>query len=212
MANTKNGIVYVLSNPAMPGIVKIGLTTRESINERLRELFTTSVPVPFECEFAFKVDDCNAVENALHIAFGPNRIHPQREYFKIEPEQAIAVLKLLQKDDVTPKINEELNRTTSKIDQEAGDNLKKQRRPPLNFIEMGIPIGSKIQFSSEDNPVEATVYSDKKVYFNNMEYSLTQLTRELLNIDYNVHPVRYWIYNGKTISEYYNETYHNEDF
>lgn len=86
------GLVYLLTNPAMPGIVKIGLTTRDDMQQRLNELFTTGVPVPFDCVFACEVDDCKAVEDALHIAFGPNRIHPKREFFKIEPEQPLAIL------------------------------------------------------------------------------------------------------------------------
>lgn len=39
------GIVYVLTNPAMPGLVKIGMTNRDSVDARLKELFNTSVPV-----------------------------------------------------------------------------------------------------------------------------------------------------------------------
>ena len=38
-------IVYVLTNPAMPGFVKIGYTT--DIQARLKQLHNTSVPVPF---------------------------------------------------------------------------------------------------------------------------------------------------------------------
>ncbi|WP_192815192.1 GIY-YIG nuclease family protein, partial [Treponema pedis] len=51
----ENGIVYILSNPAMPGIYKIGITSRNDIKHRLKELYTTSVPVPFECEYACRV-------------------------------------------------------------------------------------------------------------------------------------------------------------
>jgi hypothetical protein len=58
------GIVYVLTNPAMPGIVKIGKTSRESVHTRLNELYSTGVPVPFECAFAGRVQDESTVEKA----------------------------------------------------------------------------------------------------------------------------------------------------
>jgi hypothetical protein len=37
--STNYGIVYVLTNPAMPGLVKIGMTNRESLDARLKEIF-----------------------------------------------------------------------------------------------------------------------------------------------------------------------------
>ena len=49
------GIVYVLSNRAMPGLVKIGMTTRPELDTRLKELYTTGVPVPFDVEYACEV-------------------------------------------------------------------------------------------------------------------------------------------------------------
>ena len=35
------GIVYLLTNPVMPGLVKIGMTERNEIDARLKELYTT---------------------------------------------------------------------------------------------------------------------------------------------------------------------------
>ena len=65
------GIVYLLTNPVMPGLVKIGMTTQEDIDKRMKELYTTGVPVPFECKSACKVkkSDCLKIEKALHKAF-----------------------------------------------------------------------------------------------------------------------------------------------
>ena len=48
-------VVYVLTNSAMPGLVKIGHTTQEDANVRIGQLYTTGVPVPFELKFACKV-------------------------------------------------------------------------------------------------------------------------------------------------------------
>jgi hypothetical protein len=84
-----NGIVYVLTNPAMPGLTKIGMTTQEEITSRLNQLYTTGVPVPFECVYACQVKDCDRVEAAFHLGFGNVRINPKREFFKIEPSGTV---------------------------------------------------------------------------------------------------------------------------
>ena len=85
------GIVYLLTNPVMPGLVKIGMTTQENIDKRMKELYTTGVPVPFECKFACKVkkSDCLKIEKALHKAFDPQR-NQNCEFFCINVEQAQA--------------------------------------------------------------------------------------------------------------------------
>ena len=48
-------IVYVLTNSAMPGLVKIGYTAQDDANSRIAQLYTTGVPVPFTIEYACKV-------------------------------------------------------------------------------------------------------------------------------------------------------------
>lgn len=196
-------IVYLLSNPAMPGLVKIGYTNQEDANSRIAQLYTTGVPVPFEIKFVCRVENAEEVEKALHLAFGPNRINSKREFFRIEPEQVIAILKLLHKEDITS----EVTRQPSGLDKEsviAAENLK-ARRPNLNFEEMGIPIGSELESVNDES--KAFVSSSKKVKLNNEEMSLTAATRKVLGIDYNVQPGPHWTFNGKTIQEVYNDTY-----
>ena len=76
-------IVYLLTNPTMPDLVKIGRTN--DLETRLRSLSTHSgVPVPFECFYACEVRDSVEVERALHEAFGDHRINPKREFFSAE--------------------------------------------------------------------------------------------------------------------------------
>lgn len=41
-----SGIVYVLTNPAMPGLVKIGMTTRDNLDARMKELYGTGFLSP----------------------------------------------------------------------------------------------------------------------------------------------------------------------
>ena len=203
----ENEIVYVLENAAMPGLVKIGKTTQADVQSRMNQLYSTGVPVPFECAYAIKVEDCSKVESALHVAFGPHRINPNREFFKMDVEQAIAILELLAIEDVTPQINDELNGNVSKAEMESSKKLNK--RPNLNFTEMNIPVGEKLVY--KDGSTEITVHSDKKVVINENIMSLTAATREMLGIDYSVQPTPYWMYNGRLLSDIYNETYAFEE-
>ncbi len=201
------GLVYILTNPAMPGIVKIGLTARGDMKQRLNELFTTGVPVPFDCVFACEVDNCADVERALHIAFGPYRINPRREFFKIEVEQPLAILKLFEKKEVTQEVNRELDSSSTEMDRQAGEKLQRQRRPPLDFHLMGIPDGSALTYLGDESGTTATVCSNKKVRYNDQEKSLTQLTSELMGLDYSIQPTPHWAYQGRTLLDIYNEIY-----
>jgi hypothetical protein len=112
------------------------------------------------------------------------------------------------KKDITPAITAEIDKSVSTAEKEASENYKK-KRPPLNFAQMGIPIGAKLVFTNSDIAAEAYVSSDRKVKPSDSdeEKSLTQLTREILDLDYNLQPTRYWSYEGKSLNAYYNETY-----
>jgi len=90
------GYVYVLSNPSMPGLVKIG-RSKVGGNSRGKQMYKgdTGVPTPFELEFECLFDDCIEAEAMLHEELGHLRVNPQREFFRIdEDEAAIAVLNM----------------------------------------------------------------------------------------------------------------------
>src|SRR5271168_5325297 len=89
------GYVYILSNPSMPGLVKIGKTTTAP-SQRMQELHSTGVPTPFELEFAVEVADCHASERAAHGALNQHRVSVNREFFEVSARQAIlAILPVL---------------------------------------------------------------------------------------------------------------------
>ena len=128
------GIVYLLTNPVMPGLVKIGMTTQEGIDKRMKELYTTGVPIPFECKFACKVkkSDCLKIEKALHKAFDPQRINQNREFFRINVEQAQAILELFHHEDVTEEVTDEIQNDLTDEDKAASTKAQ-AKRPPLNL-------------------------------------------------------------------------------
>ena len=200
---TTYSVVYVITNPAMPNLVKIGRTSQEEAGTRIAQLYTTGVPVPFNLEYACRVQNSEEVEKALHIAFGPSRVNPKREFFSIAPEQAIAILKLLHTEDATETVSNQ----PTELDQQsitAGEKLT-SRRPNLNFHEMAIPDGSLLQSTHDETTV--TVIDPKHVKLGEEELSLTAATRIVLGIDCNVSPVQHWTFSGKLLREIYNETY-----
>ena len=131
-------IVYALTNAAMPGIVKIGMTDRDDVRRRMSDLYTTGVPLPFDCVVAREIDGREAleIENALHTASGPNRVNSSREFFQIDPEQVQALLRVMPGRDVTPK-TPELDAGAQDEDQAAADEYKKRqaRTNELEFME-----------------------------------------------------------------------------
>jgi hypothetical protein len=86
------GHVYILINARMPGLLKIGQTTRTP-EERAQELSCgTAVPTPFAVAWSVPVSDCEAAERAVHARLAPYRDAPGREFFAAPLPVAIAVL------------------------------------------------------------------------------------------------------------------------
>lgn len=82
------GFVYIIINPAMRGLVKIGLTERTP-KARAKELRGTGVPDDFVVVYDELVTDCEAVERRLHQRFDDYRYQPNREFFQIPVREAI---------------------------------------------------------------------------------------------------------------------------
>lgn len=202
------GIIYILTNEAMPGLCKIGRTTRSDLTARMNELYTTGVPFQFECVYACEFEDCKKAEDALHAAFGPERVNSKREFFKMDPNRAVVLLKAFGGNEVSAVVKKNLENGTSEEDRRASEVFR-ARRPNMNFEEMGIPVGGILMFGIQGTQ-SATVIDSKRVMFADKSWSLTGLTRELLELDYNVQPCGYWYYEGRCLSEIYEETYPRE--
>ena len=163
----------------------------------------TGVPFPFECLWAGEVRDCSRIESLIHNAFRHNRVNPKREFFNIEPDQVIPLLQELAINELTLDVGKALRQGITKEEQEAP---KQFHRPMLNFEEMNIPIGSTLVYV-KNSDITSTVTGIKKVTFEDVEFSLTALTRKLLDLPYNVAPCRYWTFEGKNLQDIYDETY-----
>ncbi|MGE9292583.1 MAG: SUMF1/EgtB/PvdO family nonheme iron enzyme, partial [Puniceicoccales bacterium] len=82
------GHIYILSNPAMTGLLKIGVTER-TVQERVTELNSTGVPLPFEIEAVF--DSANPLEDELkvHQTLKSCRLNNNREFFSLDLKSAV---------------------------------------------------------------------------------------------------------------------------
>ena len=90
------GSVYVLSNPAMVGMVKIGYTQHCHPQERVDDLSKqTGVPLPFNIEYYVVVDDPQRVERAVHRALNGNRVSTSKEFFGVSIDDAIKCVDLI---------------------------------------------------------------------------------------------------------------------
>jgi len=90
------GFVYVLANSAMPGLVKIGKTTR-SPAERASELSAaTGLPTPFIVVYEQLFEDCTAAEGFVHTFLGGKgfRLAENREFFSAPVTEVVRALAL----------------------------------------------------------------------------------------------------------------------
>lgn len=207
---TDYGIVYLLKNEAMPGLIKIGKTSRHDLEKRMKELYTTGVPLPFECVYACKVKlTCmDELEKALHAAFAPFRVNEGREFFRMSQSQAVPLLRLMttmNEGEVTDVVAAEIANDMVESDKEAIDKSK-TKRPSLDFMAMGLNVGSILTFVP-DTSIHVTVESPKKIIYNGEVRSLSSVTHELLGTKWAVQPTPYWTVDGENLRDIYDKTY-----
>ena len=170
------GIVYVITNSAMPGYVKIGRTDR-TIQERLRDLDQTNIPVPFQCVAAWEFEDAKKVEAALHKAFGVHRERKNREFFTVSPDQPIAILEVFGAKDVTPQ--DDVVDEQHAAEDRASLQKARSRRENFRFSMVGIQPGATLQ--SVWNPdVTCIVVGDRRVNFQGQDTSLSASALQVL--------------------------------
>ena len=89
------GFVYILWNESMPGLYKIGRTSR-SPHARAEELSgATGVPTPFNVAFHAESPDHEQLEIDIHEHFSHCRVNGGREFFALESlREAMAFLVL----------------------------------------------------------------------------------------------------------------------
>jgi hypothetical protein len=190
-------IVYVLSNAAFDNYVKIGRTI--DLEQRLKQLDNTSVPLPFRCVFAVEVDDEVAVERLVHQAFADVRVRSTREFFEIDAQRVISALKLTNGKDVTPK-------SDIAEDEEGVEALERTvaKRKTYSFSDAHVEEGDILVYA-KDESVTATVIAGNKIMFEGENLSLSKAALILLHREgykwKQANGWAFWMKDGETLIE-----------
>jgi hypothetical protein len=205
--------VYVLTNPAMPGIVKIGMTRASDVGQRISELGRSSaVPLPFDCVFACNVPDARKVEQALHVAFAPDRINPSREFFRTKAGQVVAILELLHQGEVvTAQVEAQAEAKTDPEALESAARDKRRMRPKIDYLEIGLKVGDVITF--RDGVTTAAIAGPHTVNYLGEESSLQRVSLKLMPeiVGRGVASKLYWSFNGRLLADLYEEFHGDEE-
>jgi hypothetical protein len=191
-------IVYILTNEAMPGLIKIGRTNGD-VADRVRQLDTTPIPLPFECFYAAEVTDANRVEKAIHEAFGDHRVRKNREFFKLSPDKPKAIIELLSQRNVTPGTE-----IFSESDDLEAISEAKKRRAAFSFSLVSIRPGTVLQ-SVFDDGISCVVKDERRVEFRGQDESLSSSALQIAHekgLGWSaVAGPDYWKFDGRTLSE-----------
>lgn len=83
------GWVYVISNDAMPGLVKVGFTSKDP-DLRASELNHTGSPLPYVVDYEVLIEHPRDIEQQVHRKLSEFR--KGREWFRCTPEFAVSVV------------------------------------------------------------------------------------------------------------------------
>lgn len=191
------GYIYIMTNPRLKGMVKIGYA--KDVEIRRQQLSTTALPYDYEV-FATYETSGNLEDKKLHKMIdnlNPDlRVSKSREFFVMSPEDAYELLEAIAiisgSQDKLKKIKVATSTITQKI-----------KRPAVNFEKCNIPVGAELVFI-EDESVKVIVVNEHKVQYNNELTSLSAVAKSIKG--YNVSGPQFFTYNGKLVTDIAEET------
>jgi T5orf172 domain len=85
------GWIYVISNKAMPNLIKVGHSTKDP-QLRAQELDHTGAPHPYLVEYEMLIEEPSKLERQVHKVL--SSVHERKEWFRCTAEEAIAAIQL----------------------------------------------------------------------------------------------------------------------
>lgn len=87
--------VYVLSNPSIPGMYKIGYTSKTVEKRAVQISRGSGVPTPFNIEYRYKCYKGERIEREVHKFFKKQRVNNDREFFNVSLEEAKNAIRMI---------------------------------------------------------------------------------------------------------------------
>lgn len=84
--------LYVFSNPAIPGLIKIGSTRKHPLRRAAELAAPTAVPGEFILEYFRMFADAFEAESTVHAALADHRYSDNREFFSVSVGEAVALI------------------------------------------------------------------------------------------------------------------------
>lgn len=122
------GWVYVIDNQAMPGLVKVGYSTKDPAL-RAKELAGTGVPHPFRVVFDALVEEPHVVERAVHALLASHL--EGKEWFRCS--EAVAV------DAIRSSSKVLLERALGPLASVPSATVETGTRTPCPYFGCGVP-------------------------------------------------------------------------
>lgn len=90
------GHIYVLANSAMPGMVKVGKTTRSPTERAIELSGVTGLPTPFIVVYEQLFQNCSVAETFVHTYLGQQgfRVSDNREFFNAPVNEVVRAVNL----------------------------------------------------------------------------------------------------------------------
>ena len=209
----EKGYVYILTNDSFrEDWVKIGRSSRP-VDVRSKELDNTAVPLPFKIYATIQTIKYVDVERIVHKQIDrltDLRIRQNREFFNVEPSQALDILLDLATaiDDaiVMQYIDDKPTQLYPTINNEKPKILKQEQRhqlrKPFEFAMVGLKDGDMITFAPLN--IQVKVNGKNKVEFEGRLWSLSAFTGTYLPIEKQNNSgayqgPKYFTYNNKTL-------------
>lgn len=208
----EKGFVYILTNESFrEDWVKIGRSSRP-VDVRSKELDNTAVPLPFKIYATIQTTKYTNVERIVHKQIDrltDLRIRQNREFFNVEPTQALDILLDLATaiDDavVMQYVDDKPVQLYPSINNEKPQAVKIEKhvqRKPFEFAMVGLKDGDMITFAPLN--IQVKVNGKNKVEFEGRLWSLSAFTGTYLPIEKQNNSgayqgPKYFTYNNKTL-------------